>query len=280
MKNLHDHVDEGMVKPFLDHLEDLRVTLIRAAIAIAAGMVIAFPLAPRILGLLQKPLVGVDAHHERMLQSMEVSGAFIAAMRMAFWSGLLISTPVLVFIIGAFIVPALKPAEKKLAIQAGILGCFLFIFGVIFGYIYTLPFALSAMYMLHDWMGVSATWTVDSYVSFTTQLLIAFGLAFEIPMVLLVLGRMGIISGEWLRVHRRHAVVAALIIACILTPPDVVSQIIMTIPLVIMYEGCIWIVLAWDKKKFKKEADGLGIESRGSRDYPEKTDRSDSGDSA
>lgn len=278
MKKRIDHADDGMVKPFLDHLEDLRVTLIRAAIAMAVGMVIAFPLAPRILGWLQAPLTGVDAHHDRMLQSMEVSGAFIAAMRMAFWSGLLISMPALVFIFGAFIIPALKPSEKKLAVQAGILGSFLFIFGVVFGYIYTLPFALSAMYLLHDWMGVSALWTVDSYVSFTTQLLIAFGLAFEIPMVLLILGRMGIISGEWLRVHRRHAVVAALIIACILTPPDVVSQVIMTIPLVIMYEGCIWIVRAWDKKKLESQAVASGVESSPRPDYPSKADPPVSGD--
>ena len=112
-----------------------------------------------------------------------------------------------------------------------------------------MPFALSAMYVFNDWLGVSASWTLSSYVTFTTQLLAAFGLAFELPMVLLILGRMGIISGEWLRVHRRHAIVVNLTIACILTPPDVVSQIIMTIPLVLMYEGCIWLVCLWDRNK-------------------------------
>jgi sec-independent protein translocase protein TatC len=245
----HNHPDEGMVKPFLDHLEDLRVVLIRTAIAIVAGMVVAFPLTPKILGILKRPLYTVTSDPDHVLQSLEVSGAFVSAMQMAFWSGLLICFPALVFIIGSFVLPALKPNEKKLAAQAGIVGGFLFIFGVVFGYIYTLPFALSAMYMFNDWLGVSAMWTLTSYVAFTTQLLAAFGLAFEIPMILLILGRMGIVSGEWLRLHRRHAVVAALTIACILTPPDVVSQIIMTIPLVLMYEGCIWIVLAWDRKK-------------------------------
>ena len=240
---------EGLVKPFLDHLEDLRRTLFRAAAAIAVGMIIAFPLSPHILGLLKKPLYLVTSNPDAMLQSLEVSGAFVSAMRMSFWCGILFSAPVLVFIVGSFILPALTATEKRLAAQAGGLGAVLFVFGVVFGYLYTLPFALSAMYMFNGWLGVSAMWTLSSYVSFTTQLLIAFGLAFEIPMVLLVLGRLGIISGEWLRTHRRHAVVAALIIACILTPPDVVSQIVMTIPLVIMYEGCIWLVLAWDRKK-------------------------------
>lgn len=240
---------EGMVKPFLDHLEDLRRTLFRAAAAIAIGMVVAFPLSPHILDVLKQPLYLVTSNPDAMLQSMEVSGAFVSAMRMSFWCGILLSAPVLVFIVGSFVLPALTESEKRMAVKAGGLGAVLFIFGVVFGYLYTLPFALSAMYLFNDWLGVSAMWTLSSYVSFTTQLLIAFGLAFEIPVVLLVLGRLGIISGEWLRTHRRHAVVAALVIACILTPPDVVSQIVMTIPLVIMYEGCIWLVLAWDRKK-------------------------------
>lgn len=257
-----------MVKPFLEHLEDLRVTLIRAAIAISVGMVVAFPLVPRILGILKSPLSAVDPAHDTMLQSMEVSGAFVAAMRMAFWSGLMLSAPALVIIFGLFIIPALKPTEKKLVWQACVAGTFLFVFGVAFGYVYTLPFALSAMYMLHGWMGVTALWTVSSYVSFCTQLLIAFGLAFELPMLLLILGRMGIVSGEWLRIHRRHAVVVALTIGCILTPPDVVSQIIMTIPLVIMYEGCIWIVMAWDRKKAEERRAGGIVQSVSNGDAP------------
>ncbi len=241
--------DDGLVKPFLDHLEDLRRTLLRSAAVVALGMVIAFPLAPFLLGLLKQPLYLVTENPDAMLQSMEVAGAFVSAMHIAFWGGILISSPLLVVIIGQFILPALTTTEKRLAGQAGALGIVLFIGGVLFGYVYTLPFALSAMYLFNDWLGVSPLWTLSSYVSFSVQVLVAFGLAFEIPMVLLVLGRLGIVSGVWLREHRRHAIVGALIIACILTPPDVVSQIIMTIPLVILYEGCIWVVMAWDRKR-------------------------------
>ncbi len=246
--NEHSEGD-GLIKPFLEHLEDLRITLIRAAAVITIGMIVAFPLAPYTLALLKHPLYLVTSNPDAMLQSMEVSGAFVAAMRIAFWSGILLSSPLLVIIIGQFILPAMTQIEKRLVIQAGLLGAVLFIGGVVFGYVYTLPFALSAMYLFNGWLGVSALWTLSSYVTFSVQVLIAFGLAFEIPMVLLILGRLGIVSGEWLRIHRRHAIVGALIIACILTPPDVVSQIIMTIPLVIMYEGCIWMVKAWDRKR-------------------------------
>lgn len=251
----------GLVKPFLDHLEDLRVVLIRSGIALALGVVVAFPLAPQILSVLKQPLHRVTDDPDRMLQTMEVAGGFISAMRIAFWSGLLVSMPLLVFFIGSFVIPALKPAEKKLAARAGVLGILLFGAGVALGYFYTLPFALSAMYVINAWLGVVPLWTVGSYVTFSTQLLMAFGLSFEIPMVLLILGRLGIVSGEWLREHRRHAIVVALTIACVLTPPDVVSQIIMTIPLVLMYEGCIWLVMAWDRRRRNADSVSDDIDS-------------------
>jgi len=247
------HPDEDtstgdVVKPFLGHLEDLRTTLIRAIVVLTIGMIVAFPLTPVILDILKRPLKMVG-DPDTMLQSMEVSGAFISAMQMSLWAGLLISSPFLIIIVGAFVLPALKPNERRLAGQAGAVGIMLFIGGVLLGYFYTLPFALSAMHLFHGWLGVVPLWTLSSYVSFSSQLLIAFGIAFEIPVLLLVLGRIGIISGEWLRAHRRHAVIVALVIACVLTPPDVVSQIIMTIPLILLYEGCIWLVLAWDRKR-------------------------------
>ena len=251
------HPDEAssgeLVKPFLEHLEDLRVTLIRTALVLGISMIVAFPLTPWILDLLKQPLRRVGDPNV-MLQSMEVSGAFISAMQMSFWAGLLISSPLLVLIVGGFVLPALKPGERRLAGRAGLLGIVLFVGGVLLGYFYTLPFAISAMHLFHGWLGVAPLWTLSSYVSFSSQVLIAFGIAFEIPMLLLVLGRMGIVSGEWLRAHRRHAVIVALIIACILTPPDVVSQVIMTIPLLLLYEGCIWLVLAWDRSRGRTTA--------------------------
>jgi len=265
---------EGVVKPFLDHLEDLRHTLLRAALALGAGMIVAFPLTPWLLGFLKRPLQRITGDPGQMLQSMEVSGAFIAAMRMAFWGGFLFSAPVLVFILGSFILPAMREHEKRLAARAGALGVVLFFGGVAAGYFYTLPFALSAMYLFHGWLGVAPLWTISSYVAFSTQLLIAFGLAFEIPMVLLILGRLGVISGEWLRTHRRHAVVCALILSCVLTPPDIVSQIAMTIPLMIMYEGCVWLVLAWDKRKGIADTPNASAEPGESDAYLSPVDRS------
>lgn len=243
-------------KPFLDHLEDLRTMLLRCLGALAAGMAVAFPLTPTWLSLLRRPLGTVTETPDAFLQSIQVSGAFVAAMRISFWTGLLIASPLLVVFMALFFLPALNEGERRWLYRGAVAGAVLFLVGVALGYLYTLPFALQAMYVMNEWLGVVPIWTVDSYVAFSTRLLIAFGLAFELPLVLLVLGRIGIIDAAWLAAHRRHAVVAALVLACLLTPPDVVSQVVMTLPLMLLYEACIWILRAWRKPAATSGDDG------------------------
>lgn len=239
--------DEGELKPFLAHLEDLRMVLIRSALAIALGMGVALPLTPWILKVLRAPLKGLVENPDAFLWSMDVAGAFTSTMRIAMWSGLVLAAPLLVLVIGAYLMPALTPRERQSVGGVGVASLVLFAAGVWLGYRFTLPFALSAMFTLHQWLGVQPQWTLTSYVTFTTQMLIAFGLAFEIPVVLLILGRLGIISSSWLRTYRRHAIVAALVVGAILTPPDIFSQLILAGPLIVLYEACVWIVWAWER---------------------------------
>ena len=236
-------------KPFLEHLEDLRRALIRCAAALVAGMIVAFPSAPWILRVLQRPLRSVVEDPERFLRSLEVGGAFSVAMRMAFWSGLLISAPFLLLFVGQFVFPGLKRGERKLVLQAGAFGVALFVVGVALGYWVTLPAALRVMFGMHAWLGISAEWTITSYVAFTSQLLIGFGLAFELPAVLLVLARLGLVSHGQLQVARPYAVVIGLVVAALLTPPDVISQLIMAVPLLLLYELCVWITWAGERRK-------------------------------
>jgi sec-independent protein translocase protein TatC len=235
------------VKPFLEHLEDLRITIIRCAIALAVGMAIAFPLAPAIFGFLKQPLRAITDNPDTFLRSMEVVGAFSAVMRIGFWSGFVLSLPALVIIVGAFVMPALTPGEKSAVYKGGIFSVGLFFFGVFLGYRFTLPFAVGAMFSVNRWIGVQAEWTINSYISFVTQLLAAFGLAFQIPVAILILGRIGILSSSHLRKYRRHAIFITLVIAAVLTPPDVFSMMIMSVPLYILYELCVWIIWMWEK---------------------------------
>ena len=236
-------------KPFLDHLEDFRVMAIRCAIALCAGMVIAVPLIPRILAALKKPLYNIVDDPERFLQTIEVAGGFTAVMQMAFWCGLLFSSPFLVFFVGAFVFPALTRREQQTVLRGSGFAVGLFIFGVFLAYRFTLPFALSAMFAVNTWLGIQAQWTLTSYVTFTTQLLISFGLAFELPMVILLLGKLGIVTAAKLREWRSFAVVGILVVGAALTPPDIFSQLIMSVPLYLLYELCIWIIWAWERNR-------------------------------
>jgi sec-independent protein translocase protein TatC len=237
------------LKPFIEHLEDLRRVVIRCAAALGIGMLIAVPVIPRLLGLLKAPLHTITEDPDNFLQTMQVTAGFSSAMSLAFWGGVLFSLPFLLIFLAGFIMPALTRREQDLLKRLSGFAVALFVFGVWLGYRYTLPFALQAMFQVNEWLGIKAAWTLNSYVTFAIQLLIAFGIAFEMPIVILILGRLGLISSQFLRVHRRHAILIILIVGAILTPPDVVSQLIMSVPLYLLFEMCIWIIWAWERQK-------------------------------
>lgn len=237
-------------KPFLEHLEELRRTLLGSLLALALGMLVAAPLAPALLKILRAPLASVTDHPEQFLQSLEITGGFAVALQIIFWCGLLLSAPVILLLIGRFVFPGLKRRERK-ALRLALIGAgVLFILGAGLGYSIVLPVALRVMLGLHTWMGIQAWWTITSYVAFAVQLLIAFGLAFELPMALMVLGYLGLVSSAMLRAKRPHAIIILLILAMILTPgPDVLSQIILAIPLILLYELCILIIRLFELRR-------------------------------
>ena len=235
-------------KPFLDHLEEFRQAVIKSAIALAVGVAIAFPFAPQILGLLKAPLADIVEDPDAFLMSVEVTGAFTVALRVALWAGLLVAVPFLVYFIGGFIAPGLKPREKQMIVKSAGFAIALFFMGVSLGYFVTLPVALKMMFGLHEWLGIRAMPTMTSYVAFSIQLLIGFGLAFQMPVIVLILGKLGILSSLQLRQSRRYVIVLLLVVAMILTPPDIFTQLIMAVPLIILFELCIWILRASEKK--------------------------------
>ncbi len=243
-----DQEDE-VTKPFLEHLEDLRQMLIRCALALAVGTAITLPFVPLIFAFLKAPLDRVVKHPDLFLQSIEVTGAFSVTMRVGLWSGLLLSAPFLLFFIGQFIFPGLTNKEKAVIRQTGGFSIVLFIVGVWLGYTFTLPVGLRMMFGMHDWLGIQPVPQVTSYVAFVVHLLLAFGIAFQMPVILVVLGRLGLISSQQLRQRRRLVIVILLIVAMVLTPPDPITQVIMAGPLVVLYEFCIWVVQISERRQ-------------------------------
>jgi sec-independent protein translocase protein TatC len=240
-----DELDSGSVKPFVEHLEDLRRAIIGCVVSLAIGWAIAVPLAPPLLEILKVPLAKAGVDPATFLRVFRVSAGLSVAVRIILWTGVLIASPGMVYAIGNFVFPGLTRREKRFVRYASAAAAVLFAGGVVMCYYTALPYSLRVMFQINRWLGIDCQFVeVSDYVSFIVQILVAFGLAFELPLVLLALGYMGIVNSEMLRTKRRHAIVIILIIAMVLTPPDVVSQIIMAIPLIVLYEICVWMIRA------------------------------------
>jgi len=248
-----DHVDSS-TKPFVHHLDDLRKTALWVAGFIGGGIVIAIPLAPTILKWLMIPHARAGLTDVVALRVMQVGGGLAIAMRVVIWSGILMSLPFVVLSIGSFVFPGLTDREKRAIRRGGGFSIGLFVAGVGMGYHWTVPIALRMMSRIENWMGTPSTfWETPGYVGFVLKLLIAFGLAFQLPVVLLVLGNMGLVNSVQLRDKRRHVVVGLMILAMLLTPSDPFTMLLMALALIVLYELCIWMIWAKERKAKQTE---------------------------
>jgi sec-independent protein translocase protein TatC len=245
--------------PFLEHLEEFRSMLIRCLLALAVATGLCIPLAQTLLDWMKAPLLKVAEQHQytfELITTSPVEGC-MQVVKTVFASGVLLSLPFMFFFIAQFVMPGLKPREQKMLVTGGLAGAVLFAAGVAMCYVVTLPVAVNIMFYFNNWLGTTANWKIDAYLGFVMQLLIGFGLAFELPLFLLMLGHMGVVTVEQLCRYRRHVVVGILIIAMLLTPPDVITQLQMAIPLYLLYELCI-LILRLTQRSARKVKKGKG----------------------
>jgi sec-independent protein translocase protein TatC len=242
---------------FWDHLTELRKRLVRMVFGWMVMTVVAFLnreiifdkiiLAPKdttfvtyhwlcrlgdwlhVDGLCLKPM-------SLTIVNLNLSGQFMSHMTISMFAGLILSSPYLIFQLWQFIMPALYEKEKKYARRAVFIMSFLFIIGVLFSYYFMVPWTLNFLgtYQVSDM--VNNQIALNSYISTVTSTILSVGLVFELPVVVYVLARLGIITPDFLKKNRKYAFVIILILAAIITPPDVFSQIIVTVPLYSLYE--------------------------------------------
>jgi sec-independent protein translocase protein TatC len=241
---------EDAPKPFLDHIEELRFMLIKMALALGAAMTLAFAGRSYLFAVIQWPLASIDPKRLSNLQSLGVVDSFSISLNLAFYAGLVLAFPLLLFFLAEFVLPALTAAERKYLWPAAAIGFGLFLTGVLFAYFVVLPQTLNFFYHDAESLGWKPTWTVGEYYSFTTQFVIAFGLAFELPVVVLLLVKLGILDVAALKRLRPYAVIAVMIFAAVLTPTtDMVTMLLMGVPMYLLYEACIFIAAIMQRRE-------------------------------
>ncbi len=244
MQTNHSDEPEKTAKPFLQHLEDLRRALIWSAVALFVGMGVACAFAPLFFKILKRPLIGVVPDPDSFIRTLDVTGGLSVAMQTIVWGGLIFSAPAILFALCWFIFPGLTRRERRALLGGLLFAALLFSGGVILCYYLALGPALSMMLWVNDWLGIRVDYfTVTSYIGFVLKLMLSFGLTFELPVILLLLGQLGVIHSRQLRDKRRYAIVIILIIAALITPTqDPFSQLLLAGPLIALYELCIWLI--------------------------------------
>lgn len=222
--------------PLTEHLAELRTRLIRIIIALIVGTFIAFSKAEVIFEILKIPLI--KANPNMKLYFLSPTEPFFTAFKISFLAGFIIMSPIIFYQIWKFIEPALYEHEKKLAIPFVFFTTLFFIVGVLFSFYVVLPIALGFFINFGNiQLGAEAIFSVKEYISFILRMIFAFGLTFELPVILSLLARLGLITPAFLIKVRPYFIVLAFVVAAILTPtPDIFSQLMLAIPLVIFYE--------------------------------------------
>lgn len=189
----------------------------------------------------------------RMMSALRPTETFMLSMKLAFFAGIVLAFPLLLMFVLQFVLPGLHSNERRVLWPAMAVGFGLFVCGVLFAYFFVLPRALLFFYNWSAGMGVSNDWRIGEYITFAMQFTLLFGLSFELPVVVMVLVKLGLLSYETMARTRGYAVVAIYITAAIITPtPDIMTLNLMALPMIVLYEICIW--LAWfDRKKAREE---------------------------
>ncbi len=247
-------MDSDDKQPFLGHLEELRKRLIACAIAIGVGFVISYIFAEKLFQILIAPLKAVLPAGDRLIFTA-LPEMFFTYLKVAFISGIMLVAPFIFYQLWLFIAPGLYKNEKRYVIPFVIASTILFVGGALFGYFVVFPFGFKFFISFTNEY-VKALPSVKQYFGFAVKLLFAFGIVFELPVVIFFLTKMGVVTPALLRKNRKYAVLLSFIVAAILTPPDVITQCMMAGPLIVLYEiGILVSVSAWKKKQKKKEDD-------------------------
>ncbi|HYS66208.1 MAG TPA: twin-arginine translocase subunit TatC [Paraburkholderia sp.] len=228
--------DEGTEETFISHLVELRDRIIRAGLAVIVVFVGLVYWAPDIFRLLARPLMMNLPKDGKMIVT-DVTGSFFVPMKVTMLVAFVIALPIVLYQIWAFVAPGLYQHEKKLVGPLVGSSYTLFLCGMAFAYFVVFPTIFRVMAHYNAPLGAEMTTDIDNYLSFVLTMFVAFGVTFEVPIVVVLLVRMNVLTIKKLKEIRPYVIVGAFVISAVVTPPDVFSQLILAIPLIILYEA-------------------------------------------
>jgi len=234
-------------RPFLAHLEELRKRLIICAIAIGIGFAISYIFSKQLFSFFILPLTKVLPAESRLIFT-SLPEMFIAYIKVALIAGIILAIPIVFYELWMFLAPALYQREKGYLIPFVLFSSILFFAGSLFGYFIVFPYGFK-FFISFATEDIQALPSVKQYFSFAIRLLFAFGLVFEMPVVVFFMTKIGLITPDSMKKFRKFAILCSFILSAILTPPDVATQIMMALPLIILYEVSIIISQVVYRKK-------------------------------
>jgi sec-independent protein translocase protein TatC len=264
---LREKSDGEVVKPFLDHLEDLRWTLIKMVVSLLIGMIVAFTFHKHLLELLRSPLDALGPGAAKTLTVMGVVDPFMISLSLSFYGGIVLALPFLLYFLAGFVLPALTRQEKRYLIPGLAGGTLLFGIGVVACFQYILPQTLR-FFWDYGQGDFNMMYQAKDYFSFVTQLCIAFGLLSELPVVMIILALFGFVTFQFLNTTRAYALVIILALAAFVAPtPDPMTFLTMAAPVIVLYEACIWIVWLLELRRRKQEAKERALREKEEEEY-------------
>jgi len=234
---------------FLDHLEELRVRLLRAFLILVIGTAVCLVFSERLIGFLTRwfePGRG-------SLALLYPTEGFVVRLKTALVAGIFLTSPFWFAQVWGFISPGLYRDEKRVVVPVVFTCSGAFLLGAAFGY-RILPIAINYFQSLTT-PGVEVTWSLGRYIDFSLRLLLAFGLVFELPLIIYAAAQLGIVTPRVLRNYRRHAIIGILVVSAVITPPDIFTQIVLAVPLIALYEAGILTAVLAERKQRRRKAE-------------------------
>lgn len=226
---------------FYDHIDELRVRLMRSLLVFFLGFIGCYFFADHFLSVLRKPLFDALPPEQQKLYFTNLFENFMTHLKIAGYASLFVFSPYYFSEFWGFISPGLYPKERKVAVPFVALATLFFVGGASFAYFVLFPVGFK-YFISYGGASDVPLLTMDSYYSTCLKLLLLFGVAFELPVIIILLGYLGLIDAQLLRAQRKPAIIGITILAALFAPPDAVSMLLLGVPLVLMYEGAIWVV--------------------------------------